>query len=34
MEEHREPKRELQSIPAGVRSRGKRRKRWLDDVEE
>jgi hypothetical protein len=32
-EDHRQPKRKLQDIPAGGR-REKLRKRWLDDMED
>jgi hypothetical protein len=34
MEDHKEPKTALQSIPGGGRRRGKSRKRWLDDMED
>jgi hypothetical protein len=34
MEDHRELKTALKSIPGGGGKRGKPRKRWLDDVED
>jgi hypothetical protein len=34
MEDHREPKRALQSISGGGKRRGKPRKRWLNNVKD